>query len=575
MTIDGLTLSACVKELNSTLINSRIDKINQPEAHEIVLSIRLRASNKLVIISTDAQRCRVHITDVKKPNPIDAPMFCMLLRKHLTGGRIKSVYQVNSDRIVVFEIESMSELYEVNSYKLICEIMGRQSNVILTNEQGIIIDSLRRVGISQSMTRPLLPNIEYQLPPTAKKIDPKVCAYEDFLSVLSKAAQGRADRLLSDSFYGIAPVIAGLFIEKTGIDMTHIEEFTPSEKELLAKSLYEFYKSEQFTPCIIYEEVGDRLSPKLMCPFVPALPERLYRRFASPSEMLNEFYSKTEKEEFIKNKSATIRNTIKRHIERLYRKKAIHEETISKEQAAERYRLFGELITANLYQIKAGQASIIVPNYYTENEPVEIPFDVTLTPVQNANRYYKLYNKAKTAKENAIKMLKEVDEELEYLTNQLNNIDMAESLDEIREIHDELAELNYIRPQKTKSGKLIRQQRSELNIHREISPDGFAVLVGKNNKQNDYITQRLAKPNDIWLHIKDFPGGHVVIQTNDSEVPDTTLEFAARLAYKYSSQKNSGQAFIDYTLRKYVKKPSNALPGKVYYTNYKTILIKE
>ena len=199
MTIDGLTLSACVKELNSTLINSRIDKINQPEAHEIVLSIRLRASNKLVIISTDAQRCRVHITDVKKPNPIDAPMFCMLLRKHLTGGRIKSVYQVNSDRIVVFEIESMSELYEVNSYKLICEIMGRQSNVILTNEQGIIIDSLRRVGISQSMTRPLLPNIEYQLPPTAKKIDPKVCAYEDFLSVLSKAAQGRAD-----SFYPTA-----------------------------------------------------------------------------------------------------------------------------------------------------------------------------------------------------------------------------------------------------------------------------------------------------------------------------------------------------------------------------------
>ncbi|NLB62087.1 MAG: fibronectin-binding domain-containing protein, partial [Clostridiales bacterium] len=392
----------------------------------------------------------------------------------------------------------------------------------------------------------------------------------------TNATQGRADRLLSDSFYGIAPVIASLFIEKSGIDKTQIEDFSTAEKELLAKAMLTFHTKPSYSPCIIFEEVGDKCSPKLISPFTPKLPENLIARYNSPSEMLNEFYNKTEKAEFIRNRSTNIRSTIKLHIYRLKRKAVIFEETLANEQDSEKYRLYGELITANLYNAKTGQKTIIVSNYYSENEMIEIPLEVSLTLVQNANRYYKLYNKAKAAKVNAAKMLKEVEEELEYLTNQLNNLDMAENLDEIKEIYDELVAYRYLRPQKGEKGRKTKQPKTDkVNIHKEISPDGFTVLVGKNNKQNDYITQKLASNNDIWLHVKDFPGGHIVIETNDLEVPNTTLEFAAFLAYKYSSQKDSGQALIDYTLKKYVKKPVNALPGKVYYTNHKTIFVKD
>lgn len=565
MAMDGLNLAASVAECRR-IVGGRIDRIQQPEKDELAISLRCGGENLRLLISASPERCRMQLTSVKKENPIDAPAFCMLLRKRLAGGRIAYVEQPNLDRIVNIGVEAQNDLGDAVVFVLCAEIMGKYSNIILINGQGTVVDAIKRVGVGTSNVRTVLPGQRYEAPPAQDKADPTKAAVEDFEAAIAGAEGVRIDRALSSAFFGLSPKMAARLCENA-TDKRGCGELSPEERRGLAEYLRGFYRGlaeGRVTPCVALNDAGE---PEGVLPFAPK--EGKYRPAPTMSEALDCFYAETDSLQRMRRLGAGIRRILQNNIERCGKKITLYDDAIASEGDMERLKLYGELLIANAYRITSGSSEAAVQNYYADPpENVIIPLDARYSVNDNAQRYYKKYQKAKAARDMAAQQREKALEELSYLEGQLYNLDKCTCDSELRELSDELMNEGYIkRPRDGKKGQKLPPSKPMCFV----SSDGIEIYVGKNNRQNDALTLKLAGPRDTWLHTKDIPGSHVIIRAENP--PRSTLYQGALLAAYYSRGRGSENVPVDYTERRFVRKPSGAKPGMVIYTSNKTAYV--
>ncbi len=573
MPLDGIAIHAVTSELKKNLIGGKIDKIYQPERDEIILTVRNQGRNYRLLLSASPNHARIHLTNENKSNPIRPPMFCMLLRKHFIGGRILNVHQPHFERIVELEVESLDELGNVSSKILTIEMMGRHSNIILCSQDGRIIDSIKHVNEGMSRIRQVLPGLFYQIPPSQGKRDPLLLSNEELIRLFRKDDRNIAlDKLISGLLTGVSRISAREMIYRWSHDQTDVYSGSLSLENIgaLSQSILAFFaliKDGKYEPTLYLDDVGNPID------FFPFLyhqyPATMQKKFSSMSEVLETFYSLRDKKDRISQRSSHLYRLLQNNLERCDKKIAIQQETIQEATNMDKYKLFGELITANVYQITKGSKAAQVQNYYKDPpEWITIPLDEHLTPSENAQHYYKLYAKAKRSYENAVIQLEEVRQEHAYLEGQLDNLNKCTEESEINEIRNELAREGYL---KTRSVSKEQKNLPPSKPYHYTSSDGYEIFVGKNNVQNDYLTLRFAQRDDLWLHTKDIPGSHVIIKLEGRPVSDVALLEGALLAAYYSKGRLSSNVPVDYTFRKNVKKPGGAKPGMVIYVNHKTI----
>lgn len=565
MALDGITLYAIINELNAKIIGGKIDKIYQPEKDEIILIIRNKGKNVKLLISANANYPRLYLTNEVKENPVEPPMFCMLLRKFLEGGKIIEIKQLGFDRIVEIDIESHDEFENQVIKTLIIEIMGRYSNIILIDKSSfMIIDSIKRVYPDMSKIREILPGKQYVYPPSQNKLNIINFSKEYFINTIKSFSEKKVEKVLVDIIQGFSPTLGREISFRAKIYDKRISELSDTEIDIIYRNIIfvsEMIKNQKFEPCLAFygNEIADFSCIRLT-------QYENIKTFESMCEAAYEFFYKKANKENIQVRSHDLKKVIQNHLDKLYNKLKKQEEEINVAKNADLFRLYGELITANMHLLKKGMNEFKTINYYT-GEEVTIPLNKMYSPSENAQNYFKKYNKAKNAVNILQKQIEEAINEIKYLEGQLVNIDQCTYTSEIDEIKNELIEQGYIR----KKDKKLKQKKTISQPVHVISSDGYDIYIGKNNVQNDFITLKLASPNDIWLHTKDIPGSHVIIKSKDKYVPETTLFEAAKLAAFYSKAKSSSNVPVDYTLKKYVKKPSGAKPGFVIYTNQKTL----
>ncbi len=565
MPLDGLTLSFVAAELNGLLAGGRIDKVVQPERDEIILTVRNNGKNSQMLLSASADCARAHITQVKKNNPLEPPMMCMLMRKHIVGGRILEIRQAESDRILEIEIEHYDELGDKVKKLIVCEFMGRHSNIIFIGGDGRIIDSARRVTEQISSVREVLPGLRYERPPAHGKI-PFDSAEEDQVASALFAGGGTLAKAISGSISGMSRQAAQeLAFRATGNEDAHTAECDLRAAAVsIAANLKDIRGAVR--PAILRNAPGDPID------FVAfeyrSRPTLTVERYDTLSEAMDEFYRSRDAAERIRQKSAALHRVLKNNIERCEKKLALQQEALLGAERMEEYRIKGELLTGSLYLAQKGMKKVELPNYYEEGMPMlTVELDEKLSPGQNAQRYFKLYQKARSAQILAAEQIEKTSEELDYLEGQMDNLGKCTGESELFEIRAELEKFGYVKVVKN------RRQMKQLPPSQPIkvtAPSGSVILIGKNNLQNDKLTFT-ADPMDWWLHVKDMPGSHVIIA--DPDASDETILYAARLAARYSKGGNSSQVPVDYTRRKYVKKPSGAKPGFVIYTHQHTLYV--
>lgn len=566
MPLDGLTLGLIAGELNGALAGGRVNKIIQPERDELILTIRSGGENRQLLLSATANCARAHLTQVRKNNPLEPPALCMLMRKHLVGARVCAVRQIESDRILEIELEHYDELGERARKKLVCEFMGKHSNLIFVGGDGRIIDSARRVNDQISSVREVLPGLRYELPPAHGKI-PFDHVEAEALYAAVAGINGPLHRVLAKSISGLSTQTAReLAFRAAGSEDAHTGEIDlRAACERVAAELKSI--PQTVAPAVLYNTDGAPVD------FV-AFPYRSRAHLqtevcSSISEAMDAFYRTRDMAERIQQKSAALHRTLKKNIERCERKLALQQEALLGSQRMEEYRLKGELLTANLHLAQKGMREVDVPNYYEEGMPMlRVALDEKLSPGQNAQKYFKLYQKARNAQTLAAEQIEKTSAELNYLEGQMDNLGKCQEEAELFELRQELEKFGYVKPNRS------RRQMKQLPPSKPMrftAPSGRAILVGKNNLQNDKLTFT-AQPNEVWLHAKDMPGSHVIIV---GEAPDeATIFYAARLAAAYSKGKASSRVPVDFTLRRYVKKPGGAKPGFVIYTNQRTLYVE-
>ena len=576
MSFDGFVVSAIVEELNSLIPTGKIEKIYQPELDEINILFRSLGKNYRLLLSSHSNYSRAHLTNINKENPMTPPSFCMLLRKNLTGGRIISVSQPNFERIIQLDIEVLDELNIKKTKSLIIEMMGKHSNIILVDkETNKIIDSIRRISFDMSRFRQVFPGLPYETPPINDKLNPlHITSKEMMLNHLKREEQIPVYKSIYLYFTGVSPLLAREICHRAQIDMdTPIANL--KEEELLSlftsfQSIMELIKVKAFKPTI-YEDLDKNKYVDYSAIEIDHF--NLYEKisFESISMLLENFYSVNDHKERMKQKTQVLRKNVTIKLERLYNKIQNLQRDYNKALKGEKYKVIGDLITANIYRIEKGQAEIEVENFYSEDlETIKIELDKRFTPSKNAQVYYKKYNKSKNALVEVDKQIKITNTEIRYLEQILISVDQCTSLQDLDEILTELIDNGYIKKKITKGKQQVRKGSGFLTY---ISTDGFTILVGKNNKQNEDVTFKQSTKTDIWLHVKDMPGSHVIIKLEDKELTDIALLEAATLAAYYSKAKDSSKVAVDYTERRNVKKPSGSKPGMVIYENYSTILV--
>lgn len=572
MAFDAVAVRCLVQELSDKLINGRIDKIHQPEKDELTLHVRTFTDNYKLILSAGSANPRVHFTEHPKKNPLTAPMFCMLLRKHLSSGKITAIEQIGFERIIRVSVESYNELGDLTTKYLIVEIMGRHSNIILTDSDMKILDSIKHIDITVSSVRQVLPGLTYDYPPSQDKID--LIDFE-LDTPINFNQPLRLDKLILSTIGGISPLTAREIVYHAfkSADI-RAQELNTNRQALIKTTLVKFaenVKNGVFEPCMI----TDNFTGKLVD--FSATKIEQYENAAqveytdSISTLLDRFYYTRDMRERMRQKSAGLVKIVTNGIERLSKKINILTRTLADAENKEEYRIKGDLITSNLYRIEQGMKSVKVENYYEPNMPmVEIELVPRLSPAQNSQRYYKRYNKAKTAETEAAKQLEISKSELDYLESTLVAIENAEIESDINAIKTELGEQGFISKRTDKKKKSANASKP---LH-FISSDGFDIYVGKNNTQNDYVTTKLANSQDIWFHTKNIHGSHTIIKLGlDKNVPETTMREAAQLAAYYSKARESSQVPVDYCPIKNVKKPNGAKPGMVIYEGYNTVYV--
>ncbi len=578
MPFDGSVINSVIDELNQKLQNGRVDKIYQPEKDELILGIRGFKENYKLLLSASPNYPRIHLTNLNKSNPQVPPTFCMLLRKHLLGGRILSITQPNFERIIEIAFEGLDEMGYSTTKVLTIEIMGRHSNIIfIDRESNKIIDSIKRVNFEMSSVREVLPGRSYAYPPSGSdlglpKLSPLNFTQEHFIESIEKQQDSlKIDKFLMKAFNGISPVAAKEMCQYGGVEFdADITRISDEIRLALADGIRAFaqrLEHRQFQPRIFVE--AGKLKD-FYCFDLKMYEHLKQEQLDSISEAIESFYGEKDSKDRIRQKYGDIQRIISNRLDRCYKKRDILDDELNQAREAEKYKLYGDLIMSNLYQITKDMAKVNLLNFFSEaQETIEISLDTQLTPIANAQRYYKLYNKSKSALVSIEHQIIENAQEIQYLEAQADNLEKCTEELEINEIRQELAEQGYIK--KKKEGKKKASVPSK-PMHFESS-SGADIYVGKNNIQNDYLTIKFADPYDTWLHTKEIPGSHVIIKTKGKQLDDTTLGEAANLAAFYSKAKNGSKVPVDYTIRKNVRKPNGSKPGMVIYENNKTVYI--
>ncbi len=562
MPLDALCISEVTKELRA-LEGSRVDKVQQPERDVLLLHLRGGAGAVRLLISAGSGSARVHLTRMDRENPAEPPMFCMLLRKHLSGARLLSVEQPDWERLMLLRFACLDEMGEASEKLLAVEMMGRNANLILVDGSGRILDCLHKADPSSAPKRPLLPGLFYALPPAQEKENLFLTTAERFGEAFSRAGRDQcADEWLVQSFAGVSPLLArelatlaagesdvrlrATSAERLWDAFTLLRQQPPQPTMLLRAGVpYDLY-------CRPVRQYGGAVSQ------VPA---------ESFSQLLDSFYTEKERLAHQQQRSQALMKMVKNRRERAARKLAARLEERKATAQRETWRQYGDLIKANLYRMKRGQTALEAENFYDpESAPVVIPLEARLSPQQNAERYYKLYTKAKNAEKVLTEQIGEAQRELEYLESVQQELSLASGEKDLGEIRQELIGQGYLRP--TDKRRRKEPAPRPLSFH---SPDGSLIRVGKNNLQNDWLTLKAAEKNELWFHVQKSHGSHVVARCGRED--RETVEAAALLAAWYSDARDSANVPVDYTLVRYVKKPSGARPGMVIYTDYKTIYV--
>ncbi len=574
MALDGIVTKNIIKELNTTILGGKIDKIYQPEKDEIIINIYNKGNTYKLLVSANSSNPRIHLTRYSKQNPATPPMFCMLLRKHLVGGIIQNIEQFQIDRVIFIDISSMDELGNMVIKRLIIEIMGKHSNIILIDKASSkIIDSIKRVTSAMSRVREVLPGVSYILPKQDDKKNPLRTNKEEFLDLLSKEDKSKKIyKFFYEKYMGLSPIISKEICYLANIDIdSPIGALSEKDGEKLFNVFSEIInkiKKEEFKPTLIKKEYGQQYRA-FYCLDIQQFGSNNKIYMESINQILDEYYTINDKLDRIQQKSQTIRKQVQTKLERAINKLSKQKQELLNSKKREKYKIYADLISANLYRIEKGLEEIELENFYDENlEKIKIPLDKKLSPVENAQRYYKKYAKLKNAERLLLNQIPETEEEIEYLENVLNSLDNCTEVVEIEEIKEELIKEGYLKGKISKN-KVSRKSKP---LH-YISSDGFHIYVGKNNKQNDMLTLRTAKKNDLWFHVQKMPGSHVIVKAENRQVPENTLLEAALLAAYYSKGKYSTNVAVDYTERKNVKKPKDAKAGMVIYENFKTIFV--
>ena len=557
MAFDGIMMTMVGREMKEALAGSRVNQIYQPARDELVFSFRAQEGTKKVLIRL-SDSPRIHISACSIENPPVPPMLCMLLRKRLGGAKLEDITQPGNERVLCLHFEAVNEIGDRERLRLYIEIMGRYSNAVLTDGGGNVIDTVRRIDFSVSEERVLLPKMPYELP----KMQDKLCVGEASPAKIAERIEelGGDDRAVLNTIQGISPVAARELIYRAeGSDMlTQIEALRTCVEEGRGE------------PTLIYKEDG---SPMDFC----FMDVRQYggalrvKRFDTYGELLDSFFSDRDRLARMKAKSADIGKLLANTVDRLSRKINLQKADLKKCADREQLRIKGDLLQANLYRIERGASAVTVENFYAEdNAPLTIILDPSVTPAMNAQRFYKSYNKAKTREIMLADQIEKATRELSYIESVQDLLSRCETEAELSAIRAELREQGYLRTQK---GGVKRKDKPLPPIEYQSS-DGFRILVGRNNKQNDQLTLHTARKSDMWLHTKGIHGTHVIIVSDGKEITDTAILEAARIAAAHSKGRDSAQVPVDYTLVKNVSKPNGALPGKVIYVNYNTVYVK-
>lgn len=570
MALDGAFLFAVKNEL-TPLIGGRIEKIHQPSREEIIISIRTRQGSKKLYISANAGSARVHITEKNVDNPQTPPMFCMFLRKRLGNGKLIDIRQDGLERILFFDFECVNELGDVVVITLACEIMGRCSNLIIISN-GKIIDSIKRVDSDMSRERMVLPAMTYTLPPKSDRLNFLNAEPEQIINKLRENSQAELSKALIRVFEGISPVLARewTFFAGRGIHLDGNLDGDALDRLLfiIKRTREQLLNGEC---CFTVASTKEGILKDFSFIRLSQFGNLMYtKEISTASELLDYFYFERDSAIRTKQRANDLFRLLVNLTERTSRRIAVQREELSACADREYYKLCGDLISANMYRIKKGDNTAVVENFYDENYPaIEIKLDVRKTPSQNAQYYYGEYKKAVTAEQKLTEQIDRGEEELQYLDSVFDSLTRATSENDIIQLRLELREQGYI---KSSAGRAKPPKALPPIEYR--SSDGFTILVGRNNYQNDKLSLKFAEKTDIWLHTQTITGSHVIIVTDGVTPPDRTLEEASVIASVNSKGRDSNLVPVDYCLARYVKKPSGAKPGKVIFTNYKTVFVK-
>ena len=563
MPLDALCLTAVAGEVRSAVQGGKIDKIYQPTRDEVVLYIRGPAGNVRLLLSANPGHPRAHLTERNRENPEQPPMFCMLLRKHLQGARILELNQPPLERILDFRLETLDELGDRVERRLVLEAMGRSANLLLLDGEGRIVDCTRRVdGDLAKGQRQLLPGLFYRQPPAVDKLNPFTLSPEELRLVLANPLGKAWDKLLLDSFTGLSPLVARELAFWAGGD----SEKLAAELEKLGKAVEE----NHFTAYLLVREgkpVDFTFLPVLQYgPETESIPQESF------SALLDDFFSDRESAERVRQRGQDLVKSVTSARDRTARKLGNQARELEATKNRERLRELGDILTSNLHLMEKGMSTFRTMDFYDpEGEEVDIPLDPLLTPQQNAAKYYKEYNKAKTAEEMLTIQIEKGEKELEYLNSVLENIALAEGEKDLQEIRQELTETGYLRRPKTAAKRAKKVSGKPMEFR---SSSGLRISVGKNNSQNDLLTTKLAYKSDIWLHTQKIHGSHVILWLEGGEADARSLTEAAQLAAYFSQARDGSKVPVDYTPVKYVKKPAGARPGMVVYTTYQTAVVE-
>ncbi|WP_335870554.1 Rqc2 family fibronectin-binding protein [Bacillus sp. 2205SS5-2] len=555
MSFDGLFTKAMTEELTSMLTGGRISKIHQPYQNETIFVVRAQGQNHRLLLSAHPNYARVQLTKEAYENPSSPPMFCMLLRKHLEGYTIEKIHQPSLERMIIFEVRGRNEIGDESVKQVIVEIMGRHSNIILVDkERNMILDSIKHVSFAVNSHRAILPGQLYTFPPAQEKNSPLTVSSDDLLSKLDFNS-GKLDKQLVQSFAGVSPLLAKEILHRAGL---------PNRNSLPTAfiNVLELLKQKQYSPTITYGQ-----KENFHC--IPLLHlEGEQESFPTLSLMLDRFFYQKAERDRVKQQGNDLEKFLKNERDKNITKIKKLEETLQLANNANEYQLKGELLTANLFSVSKGMSSIEVVNYYDEDaNTITVELDPLKSPSDNAQRYFTKYQKAKTAIGIVADQIEKAKEEIGYFDLLVQQIESASPKD-IEEMREELVEEGYIR-QKTSKKKKPTNKKPQLEEY--TSSDGDSIFVGKNNKQNEYLTTRFAHKSDIWLHTKEIPGSHVVIK--NSEPTKKTLTEAAILSAYYSKSRDSSSVPVDFTQVRHVKKPNGSKPGFVIYDQQQTLYV--